>query len=384
MSWVKQKESVDLDQFQNIDEDSLVEALSPEELADLNAAIDPENALLPVHERQENQTEKDNTGPFDRQHLLEHLEEQAKNLKERSDYVPYKKETRGKVWRPKEQPGKKDPTPLLPDDLSEVLDNATDEEMMELAAILGVHGMLTQTQSHFAEKMEAGKALRGSGLKKYKPGVVKATKIKKPDLTAVNELDLGKAMEQFKRNDAKLTNLNLNNHRDVTTEILEDVAKALKSNTNLKHLQLANTQMTDKTAKMFAEALSKNKTLESINLESNFLTGDGIMAIMKVLETNTNLTALRLSNQSAIIGSQVEQKIVTSLEKNRTLLVFGMSFDTQGPRIRAAELMVRNNDSIRLDRVENGDVNGEEDDAIEEEDEDEEEEDEEEEEDDEE
>ena len=40
---------------------------------------------------------------------------------------------RGKVWRPKEQPGKKDPTPLLPDDLSEVLDNATDEEMMELA-----------------------------------------------------------------------------------------------------------------------------------------------------------------------------------------------------------------------------------------------------------
>ena len=39
-----------------------------------------------------------------------------------------------------------------------------------LPAILGVHGMLTQTQSHFAEKMEAGKALRGSGLKKYKPG----------------------------------------------------------------------------------------------------------------------------------------------------------------------------------------------------------------------
>lgn len=46
MSWVKQKESVDLDQFQNIDEDSLVEALSPEELADLNAAIDPEVRII--------------------------------------------------------------------------------------------------------------------------------------------------------------------------------------------------------------------------------------------------------------------------------------------------------------------------------------------------
>lgn len=39
-----------------------------------------------------------------------------------------------------------------------------------LSAILGVHSMLTQSQSHWAEKTEAGKALRGSGLKKYKPG----------------------------------------------------------------------------------------------------------------------------------------------------------------------------------------------------------------------
>ena len=30
--------------------------------------------------------------------------------------------------------------------------------------------MLTQSQSHWAEKTDAGKALRGSGLKKYKPG----------------------------------------------------------------------------------------------------------------------------------------------------------------------------------------------------------------------
>lgn len=136
MSWLKQKKGpVDLEEFKDIDEDALVEALSPEEIAELNAAIDPENALLPVHERQANQTDKENTGPFNRQHLLDHLEEQAKNEKERKDYVPYKKETRGKVWRPKEQPGRKEPEPMLPDDLSEVLDNATEEEMMELAGM---------------------------------------------------------------------------------------------------------------------------------------------------------------------------------------------------------------------------------------------------------
>lgn len=43
MSWLKQKKApVNLDQFKDIDEDALVEALSPEEIADLNAAIDPE------------------------------------------------------------------------------------------------------------------------------------------------------------------------------------------------------------------------------------------------------------------------------------------------------------------------------------------------------
>lgn len=357
MSWLQQKKGrVDLDEFKDIDEDVLVETLSPEEIADLNAAIDPENALLPVNERQANQTNKASTGPFDRQHLLNHLEEQAKNEKERDDYVPYKKETRGKVWRPKEKSAKKEPEPMLPDDLSEVLDNATEEEMLELAAILGVHSMLTQSQSNWAEKPDAGKALRGSGLKKYKPGLVKATKIKKPDLTAVNELNVSKAMDQLKNNDPKLTSLNLNNHPEATAKVLQDIAEALLTNTSLKHVHLANTQMTDRIAKLFADVLNKNKTLETLNLESNFLTGVGIMEVMEALETNTTLQALRLSNQCSVIGSQVEQKMVNSLQKNKTLLNFGMSFDTQGPRIRAAELMLRNNDSIRQERVEN-DVN---------------------------
>ena len=47
MSWVKEKKTpVNLDEFEDIDEDALVEALSPEELADLNAAIDPEVRVM--------------------------------------------------------------------------------------------------------------------------------------------------------------------------------------------------------------------------------------------------------------------------------------------------------------------------------------------------
>lgn len=81
-------------------------------------------------------------------------------------------------------------------------------------------------------------------------GLVKATKIKKPDLTAVNELNLSKAMDQLKNNDPKLTSLNLNNHPEATVEVLQDIAEALLTNTNLKHVHLANTQMTDRIAKV--------------------------------------------------------------------------------------------------------------------------------------
>ena len=110
--------------------------------------------------------------------------------------------------------------------------------------------MLTQNQSHTVDDATTGKTLKGSGLKKYKPGIVKATKIKKPDLTAKNELDIEEAMDKLKGNDPKLDTLNLNNHADVTPEILEEVIKQLETNTSLQRLYLANTRMTDRVAKV--------------------------------------------------------------------------------------------------------------------------------------
>lgn len=50
-----------------------------------------------MSERQPNQTEKAPTGKFDREHLIAHLEEQAKNYKPPEHHVQYTKEIRGKV-----------------------------------------------------------------------------------------------------------------------------------------------------------------------------------------------------------------------------------------------------------------------------------------------
>ena len=69
--------------------------------------------------------------------------------------------------------------------------------------------------------------------------------MKKEDQFAINELDLSEAMEKLKANDPELTSLNLNNHKDVTPDILSEVADCVVNNPHLKELLLANTRMND-------------------------------------------------------------------------------------------------------------------------------------------
>lgn len=91
-------------------------------------------------------------------------------------------------------------------------------------------------------------------------GITVATKTKQyTDINAVNELNLVEAMGKLKSYDPSLTDLNLNNHKEVTEDILMAVAENLRDNQHLKTLYLANTQMTD--------AACKVKHSESVKFE---------------------------------------------------------------------------------------------------------------------
>lgn len=74
---------------------------------------------------------------------------------------------------------------------------------------------------------------------------------KDKSLDAVNELDLADALEKLKSNDANLTNLNVNNHKDINElNAIETIIDCLPNNTHLKVLCMANTQMHDRHAKV--------------------------------------------------------------------------------------------------------------------------------------
>nr|KAF6503107.1 tropomodulin 2 [Molossus molossus] len=190
----------ELEKYKNIDEDELLGKLSEEELKHLENVLDdldPESALLPAGFRQKDQTQKAATGPFDREHLLMYLEKEALEQKDREDFVPFTGEKKGRVFIPKEKPieTRKEEKVTLDPELEEALASASDTELYDLAAVLGVHNLLNNPK--FDEETSDTKGGKGPVR-----NVVKGEKVKpvfeeppNPTNVEVSLQQLGTAVE---------------------------------------------------------------------------------------------------------------------------------------------------------------------------------------------
>ncbi|KAM5129449.1 tropomodulin-4 [Mantella aurantiaca] len=145
----------ELEKYRDIDEDEILRGMSEEELAQLDVELqemDPENIMLPAGMRQKDQTKKSPTGPLDRDALMQHLEQEAISAKEREDLVPFTGEKKGKPFipkNPKREIPKEEQITLEPE-LEEALANATDAEMCDIAAILGMYTLMSNKQYYDA------------------------------------------------------------------------------------------------------------------------------------------------------------------------------------------------------------------------------------------
>uniref|UniRef100_V9KDT8 Tropomodulin 2 n=2 Tax=Callorhinchus milii TaxID=7868 RepID=V9KDT8_CALMI len=346
----------DLEKYRDIDEDELLNKLTDAELKQLENALeelDPENALLPAGFRQKDQTGKNPTGAFDRDSLLNFLEKEALEYKDREDVVPFTGErkgaaagaTSGKAWVPKRKPVEQrvEEKVTLDPELEEALTSATDTELCDLAAILGMH-TLSNTQFY--------DAIGNIGNKEGFNNVVKGEKVKPVFNEPPNPTNVEESLQRIKSNDPGLVEVNLNNIKNIPIPTLKDFAEALKKNTNVKKFSLAASRSNDPIALSFADMLRVNKALKSLNLESNFITGVGIQAIIDALKENETLSEIKIDNQRQQLGATVEMEIARMLEINTAILKFGYHFMQQGPRTRAAAAITKNNDLVRKKRVE--------------------------------
>lgn len=62
------------------------------------------------------------------------MREEALTSEVGKNWIPFEKKTRGKVWKPKSKTEAEDKN-ILPNELTDVLENASEAELMELAGI---------------------------------------------------------------------------------------------------------------------------------------------------------------------------------------------------------------------------------------------------------
>jgi tropomodulin len=261
--------------------------------------------------------------------------------------VPYNKEVKGKKFVAKEP----EKTTINEDDLSvetewdEILTAASEEELVDLAAVLGFHSMLTQTQ-YYASLEE--RELHEGGF----TGHAQAQKLKLLPDEAPNMTDVEESIRKLKDNDKELKSLNLNNIKNLSVERLVNVCEALKNNQVCVKFDMASVSANDKIAKALAEALRENTTLRTVNVESNYIGGEAIVEIIKAVNVNQTLLELRVANQKPeVLGNKVEMQIASLLKENHTLLRLGIHLEFPDSRIKVHDKLRANLDSLRKKRI---------------------------------
>lgn len=159
-------------------------------------------------------------------------------------------------------------------------------------------------------------------------------------------------LEQVRSDDPELTEVNVNNSDAIKTDTLIQFAEGLCSNTHVKTFCLANTRADDHVAFAIAGTLRNNSTLTGINLDSNHLTGKGILAIINSLQHNSTLMELRFHNQRHICGGKTEMEMAKVLRDNSSLMKLGYHFELAGPRMTMTNILSRNMDRKRQQRLE--------------------------------
>ncbi|NXL41522.1 LMOD3 protein, partial [Podilymbus podiceps] len=167
-----------------------------------------------------------------------------------------------------------------------------------------------------------------------------------------NQTNLEESLEKVRKNNPDMKELNLNNIENIPKEMLVDFVNAMKKNKKIKTFSLANVGADDNVAFALANMLRENRSITTLNIDSNFISGKGIVAIMRCLQYNETLTELRFHNQRSMLGHQAEMEIARLLKANTTLLKMGYHFELPGPRMVVTNLLSRNLDKQRQKRQE--------------------------------
>uniref|UniRef100_A0A665TRH2 Leiomodin-3 n=1 Tax=Echeneis naucrates TaxID=173247 RepID=A0A665TRH2_ECHNA len=317
--------------FEDIDEDEILAMLSPEELKELQSEMDimiaPDESV-PVGQRQKDQTEKPPTGTFDHRSLV--------------DYLYWEKESKRMLEE------ERVPATLLPSEVREAVDGTEGEEIIEI-----IEEIVEEDNEMDEKGKEVGvKDDSERKINKLKIPKLALNNIKMTSRPSGNETNLESTLDKIRNNNPSVTEVNLNNIENIPKDMLLDYVNALKKNKHVKTFSIANTGVDENIAFNLANMLRENRSITTLNIESNFITGKGIVAIIRCLQFNETLTELRFHNQRHMLGHHAEMEISRLIKANNTLLKMGYHFELPGPRMVVTNILTRNLDRQRQLRKE--------------------------------
>ncbi|XP_036432046.1 leiomodin-2a [Colossoma macropomum] len=351
----------ELHKYEDVDEDELLATLTNEELQELEremADIDPDENT-PIGLRQRDQTAKQPTGTFCREALLKHWQNDTHKLleTERSEYVHQQENMdESQTDKSEEECLSESDTEASPGTQS-LLNNQEEEEPQNkrhgnLKKVKNCNQMFIKSSQPDCRNTGSNGNCRGKlGRTRRDIRQVDSNFNVIPEGASKNSTDTDGILEKILKNDESVSEVNLNNIDNISQQMLISFAEALTSNTHVRVFSLANTHADDQVAFALANTIKKNYYITSLNIESNFISGRGILALLRSLQQNTSLVELRFHNQRHICGGQVEMEMVNLLRENTTLLKLGYQFDLPGPRMSATSILTRNQDRQRQTRL---------------------------------
>ncbi|CAH0550254.1 unnamed protein product [Brassicogethes aeneus] len=342
----------DISMYDDIDVEDLLAKLTTEEINILAKEVDPDDSFLPPSQRCSYDCDKEPTGPLNRKLLIEYINKKAIETPDLPELKPFVAGTvRGKKWVPpappaREQEAEEKIAVDLGEEYEQALCEATQDEIIDLAAILGFHSMMNQDQYH-ASLLNKGQPL-GLGW----DGITKASKPKVFPMEPPNMTDPEESIQSVKKDENKYVELNWNNIKSISDEKFENLFTALGENTHLETIKLANTGMSDRHADKLAEALEKNKSMRVVNVETNMISPLGIVRLIKSLLKNKSVEEFRAANQrSQVLGNKIEMEITQLVEKNGNLVRLGLHLEYNDARQRIAAHLQKNIDHTRKMRM---------------------------------
>ncbi|CAH1111108.1 unnamed protein product [Psylliodes chrysocephalus] len=342
----------DLSVYDDVDVDELLDKLTAEEISVLAKEVDPDDSFLPPSQRNSYECEKDPTGPLNRKKLIEHINKEAIETPDIPEIKPYVAGTvRGKKWIPPPQPIKEQEADEqiaidLGDEYEHALSAASQDEIIDLAAILGFHSMMNQDQYH-ASLLNKGQPV-GLGW----DGITKASKQKIFPVDPPNMTDTAETIKKVEDDESKFIDLNWNNIKNISDEKMFHLFEALNGNTHLETLSLVNCNLADRHVEKLARAIEENGTLRVVNVETNFISPQGVVRLIKALLKKKTVEEFRAANQrSQVLGNKIEMEITQLIEKNPTILRLGLHLEYNDARHRIATHLQRNIDTTRKRRA---------------------------------